>query len=101
MNDSDLDRLLSRPLADMNDDGFSRIVLRKILARERRDGWIEMGAGLSAVAILAALVPAHVFQTPLETVGNTLANSSALAIGCAVLALAYSAYRLIEDRSSL
>ena len=90
MNDTDLDALLSAPLRDVADAGFSA---RVALAVARRESWRERLTTYAPVAAIAAVVPflpgtqiadAASHLTPL------IANSVALSIAAAALALTIS-----------
>ena len=90
MNDGDLDALLSTPLRDVADAGFST---RVALAVARRESWRERLTTYAPVAAIAAVVPflpgaqiadAASHLTPL------IANSVALSIAAAALALTMS-----------
>lgn len=102
MNESDLDALLSAPLRDVADAGFST---RVALAVARRESWRERLATYAPIAAIAAVVPflpgaqiadAASRLTPL------IANSVALSIAAAALILTISfEQRLREWQSAL
>ncbi|GEM_PF-1986846 len=90
MNDGDLDALLSTPLGDVADAGFSK---RVALAVAQREGWRERLTTYAPIAATAAVVPflpgaqiaeAASHLTPL------IANSVALSIAAAALILTIS-----------
>ena len=96
-NDAELDALLTRSLPPVADDGFARRVLAEILAAERKRMWIETGAMVGAVAVLAALVPAAGVLNVLERASGQVATSLPVAAGCLVLLVTVSAMRAWAD----
>lgn len=97
MSEDDLDALLSRPLAPIDDNGFTARVCRAVALR---------GYGLAALDGLVALVVAVTVLrfVPLGALARVvtgaaieLSSSLPVAIACAALALTYSAARLMAD----
>jgi hypothetical protein len=96
MNDS-LDDLLSASLEGVEDGGFSRHVLAKITAVERRQDILELCATVVALAIVLALVPFGGLVRPVETLALDLSFSLPVAMACAMLVFSQSLTRMLED----
>jgi len=100
MNESDLDRLLSVPLDDVADAGFSAKLAARI---EKRNWWRERVTLFAPVAAAAAIVPFLPLREFTDTalrVSPLLADSSALALAGAVLALTISLEQRFRDAQS-
>ncbi|HUJ46480.1 MAG TPA: hypothetical protein VLV55_05055 [Rhizomicrobium sp.] len=95
-----LDDLLSAPLADVADDGFSARVMSRIGQERRRDEWITYAA--IGVAALPALlfVPLPAIATEVSRLAPLLASAAPLAGAAALLTLTLSFEKLIQDRFS-
>lgn len=97
MNDDDLDALLSTPLDDVADAGFSARVGARI---EKQAWWRERLALFAPVAAAAAIVPflpLREFTDAALRVSPLLADSSALAFAAAALALTISLDQRFRD----
>ncbi|HEY4115447.1 MAG TPA: hypothetical protein VGM17_15430 [Rhizomicrobium sp.] len=95
-----LDALLSAPLAEPADNGFSARVALTILDREeRRAGWHVIFYAIAISAVLAVL-PFTDFAPALMNVLSLLMHSQPVVVGLGVIALSLVGYRFLE-RSSL
>ena len=102
MNDDDLDALLSAPLPELADTGFSTRVASKIA--ERQGWWDRLTVFAPVVAVAAALpfVPAARLTDAALHVTPLIANSAALSIAAAALVITISVeQRLREWQSAL
>lgn len=96
-----LDALLSAPLAEPVDNGFSaRIALAVLDAQERRAGWYMIFYAIAVSAVLAVL-PFTDFAPVLMNVLSLLMHSQPLVIGLGVIALSFIGYRFAERGSLL
>jgi len=90
IDDRNLDALLSAPLADVADAGFTAHVIQGI---ERKELWSERVAwGIPALAAcaLAPFLPVQEVTHTLIHLGPAIAGSAALSLGAAVLVLTVS-----------
>jgi len=89
MSNDDLDRLLSAPLAEPEDRGFSARVLARVARDSSRAARLEgIGYGVAAAAFVAALA-----LSPLGDVMSAmtphLAGSQPVMVGAAILILTF------------
>jgi hypothetical protein len=92
-----LDTLLSRPLGEPADSGFtSKTMLRIIDAQERADGRIAIAYAVATAAVLAALPFVRAGRIANEII-LTLARSQPLAAAALVLILTMTAYRIFRE----
>ena len=97
MTESELDRLLTAPLAEIGDRGFSANVTESVARLQReREYWI-MAALFAAGAILLAQLPLVSLGNTLEKVTWELGSSAPLAIAIGMLVLSNSLARLLAD----
>lgn len=96
-----LDALLSAPLAEPADNGFSaRVALGILDAQERRAGWYTIFYAIAVSAVLAVL-PFTEFAPAVTRVLSLLMQSQPLVIGFGVIALSFIGYRFAERGSLL
>jgi hypothetical protein len=100
---TDLDTLLSAPLAPVDDAGFSARVIQRIeqqqaAARERRE-IMEWAGLLIATAIFFAVAPLVSLTRGIETLTFSLSNSFPIAIALAALVLTATFARNVVDRA--
>jgi hypothetical protein len=96
-----LDALLSAPLAEPADNGFSARVALAILDRqERRAGWHVIVYAIAISAVLAVM-PFTDFAPTLMNVLSLLMHSQPLVVGLGVIALSFIGYRYAERGSLL
>jgi hypothetical protein len=94
-----LGALLSAPLAEPVDNGFSaRVALAVLDAEERRAGRHMIVYAVAVSAILAVL-PFTDFAPAITSVLSLLMQSQPLVIGFGVIALSLIGYRLAEQGS--
>jgi hypothetical protein len=97
MNDDALDRLLSEPLGEVADSGFSA---RTVVRLERQAWWRERAALLLVLAGGGAIVPLpslHELTEAVHRLSPMLASSSAVAAAAAALALTLSFERRLAE----
>ena len=90
MDDRNLDAMLSAPLADVVDEGFSARISYRI---EQRELWSERFAwGIPALAacLLAPFLPVQEFGDTILLLGPSVAGSAALSVAAAALVLTIS-----------
>lgn len=100
IDDHNLDALLSAPLADVADDGFSASIAHRI---ERQEVWSERFVwGIPAVAAcaLAPFLPVREFTDTLLHLGPAIAGSAALSVAAAALVLTISFEQRYRDWQS-
>lgn len=97
MTDSELDRMLAAPLADIGDAGFSANVTKSVARLQRRREYWIMAALFAVAAILLAQLPLVSLGNTLEKVALELGSSAPLAIAIALLVLSNSLARLLAD----
>ena len=97
MTDDDLDFLLSAPLEEVGDAGFSVAVAARI---ERQAWWRERVMLYAPIAAAAAVVP----LLPLDEVTDAalrfstqIANSSAVALAAAAIVLTFAVDRRLRE----
>lgn len=94
----DLDALLSQPLAEVADDGFSAAVAHRALREEERHKLLDqLVLLLTGAAILVALPLGH-FGAAIETVTVSLGNSRPVGLAFAALVLTIAFVRGVVDR---
>jgi hypothetical protein len=93
----DIDQLLSAPLPGVPDDEFSARIASRIAAQERVYAFIELGAVLGFLTIVALYLPVGAFIGPVTQMSVYLASSLPFAAACAALVLTYEAIRAIPD----
>jgi len=95
-----LDDLLSAPLLDVADDGFSARVMSRVGQERRREEWITYTAiGVAALPALLFL-PLPAIAAEVSRLAPLLASAAPLAGAAALLALTLSFEKLIQDRLS-
>jgi hypothetical protein len=90
IDDTNLDAMLSAPLADVADSGFSAHVVHRM---ERKELWSERliwGVPALAACALAPLLPVQEFGDAILRLGPAVAGSAAFSIAAAVLVLTIS-----------
>src|ERR1700729_3315202 len=100
MNDADLDTLLSTPLRDVADAGFST---RVVLAVARRESWRERlttYAPIAAIAVVVPFLPGAQIADAASHLTPLIANSVALSIAAAALILTISFEQRLREWQS-
>lgn len=96
-----LDEMLSQPLPEVPDNGFSDRVVARAKAEERRK-WIEIVLISVIGAVVACLLlPIRAIVGDIAASMILLGSSSAFAIGVAVLAATFLIDRLWNERQLL
>jgi hypothetical protein len=102
---NDLDELLSRPLADVADDGFSHSVMTRILAEQRRRDAIAWMAAAACALLVLPFLPLHEIAVMLgqavpQAIGSELSQAAArlTASWAAQLALAVLVLTFVLER---
>jgi hypothetical protein len=93
-----IDDLLSAPLPEVEDAGFSRRVTAHVARRQQWQMAFEIFAFAAATAIFIALVPLDAFARAIETVTFNLGSSLAVAIAIAALVLSNFLARMENSR---
>jgi hypothetical protein len=94
---SDLDTLIATPLETVADNGFSRAVAAKIVARDNSVSWFEVGAGIAVVIFVVLFVPVARVTAPFEAIAINLGMSLPFVVACAAIALTHATLRLLPD----
>ena len=92
-----LDTLLSHPLDEVADAGFSATVVAHVTARKIRRARIEAAMLLVGLALLLISLPFTAFGQKVEQMGMSLANSSTFALTLATLVLSLFLVRFVLD----
>lgn len=102
---NDLDQLLSRPVADVADDGFSHRVMTRILAEQRRRDAVAWVATAACALLVLPFLPLHEIavmfgQAVPQTIGAELSQAVArlTASWAAQLALAVLVLSFVLER---
>ena len=90
MTDDDLDAMLAAPLDDVADAGFSSRVLSRVTARTAWRERLTLYAPVVAVAAVVPFLPGAQFAHAALHLTPLIANSGAIAIAAAALALTMS-----------
>jgi hypothetical protein len=90
MTDDDLDAMLAVPLGDMADAGFSSRVLSRVTARTAWRERLTMYAPVAAAAAVIPFLPGAQFAHAAVHLTPLIADSGAIAIAAAALALTMS-----------
>jgi hypothetical protein len=90
MNDEALDALLSAPLDDVADDGFSARVALAASAEEKRRAWWAWAAPALAACAVAPLLPLKEFSDTVMQIAPALASTGAVSLAAAILILTFS-----------
>ena len=101
IEDHDLDALLASPLAEIADDGFSARLAARIATRAWWRERLALFAPVAAVAAVAPFLPLDEFTATALRLTPMLANSAALAIAVAALALTLAFERFREAQTAL
>lgn len=88
-----LDDLLSAPLAEPGDAGFSAKVIARVLANEERALWWEWAGYAIAAAALLAVIPFAAIGEFVQRETPAIVNSAPMMMVAAVLVLAAALYR--------
>jgi hypothetical protein len=94
---TELDTLLSTPLAPVADDGFSRAVVSKISAQERMLVWFEWGTAAVLFVLVLLFAPWGRLTAPFENLAFDLGLSVPFAIACAAIALSHASLRWFAE----
>jgi hypothetical protein len=94
----DLDALLSQPLPDVADDGFSAAVALRALREVERNKLLDQLVLLVAGATVLAALPLAHFGAAIETVTVSLGNSVPVGLAFAALVLTTAFVRGVVDR---
>jgi len=99
---NDLDTLLSAPLPDVPDNGFSLRVIDKIEARETWRERLTWGLPALAACAVAPFVPLRELTGTVVHLGPTLAGSGALSLAAGIIILTLTLeQRFRESESAL
>ncbi len=90
MNDDDLDAMLSAPLGEVADGGFSSRVLSRVTAYTAWRERLTMYALVVAAAAVVPFLPGAQFAHAAMHLTPLIADSSAIAIAAAALVLTLS-----------
>ena len=90
MNDDDLDTMLRAPLGEVADAGFSSRVLARVTARTAWRERLTMYAPVAAAAAVLPFLPGAQFAHAALRLTPLIADSGAVAIAAAELALTLS-----------
>ena len=90
MDDRNLDSMLSAPLADVADEGFSARIVHRIEQKEMWSERLVWGLPALAACALAPFLPVREFTDTLLHLGPAIAGSAALSVAAAALVLAIS-----------
>ena len=97
MTDDDLDQLLSAPLDEVADCGFSA---RTVVRVEKREWWrehIALFAPVVAIAAIAPFLPLREVSDVALRISPMLADSSAVAAAAAAIVLTLSFERRLSE----
>jgi hypothetical protein len=94
---TELDTLLSKPLAPVTDDGFSQAVIAKISAQERVVVWFEWGTAAVLFVAVLLFAPWGRLTAPFENLAFDLGLSVPFAIACAAIALSHASLRWFAE----
>ncbi|HTT96539.1 MAG TPA: hypothetical protein VMF58_00700 [Rhizomicrobium sp.] len=98
----DLDILLSAPLPDVADHGFSMRVVEKIEAREVWNERLTWGLPALVACLAAPFLPLREFAGTVVHLGPALAGSTALSLAAGAIILTLSLeQRFRESQSAL
>ena len=90
MNNETLDRLLSQPLANVEDHGFSARVIAQVAAVEKRHAVIDAALAVLGLGLLLPFLPLQQLGDAFARITPALANSTELGIAIAALILSLS-----------
>jgi len=99
IDDRNLDDLLSAPLDQVPDHGFSARLMDRIGRRASRIDTAVFWAPLAAAAIAIPFVPIHDLTDAVLRLSPGIAGSGAVALAAAVLALTLSLDNALRDRT--
>jgi hypothetical protein len=94
---TELETLLSKPLAPVADDGFSQAVIAKISAQERAVVWFEWGTAVVLFVLVLLFTPWGRLTAPFENLAFDLGLSVPFAIACAAIALSHASLRWFAE----
>jgi hypothetical protein len=100
MNDDDLDALLSAPLPQVADAGFSTRVITKAAARQSWLDRLTLYAPIVAVAAIAPFLPGAKLSEAAARITPLIANSVGLSIAAGVLILTILFEQRLRDGQS-
>jgi len=95
---TDLDTLLSKPLASVVDDGFSASVAQRALKLEERDKLLDQLVLIVTAGVILFALPLGRIMAAIETVTVHLGNLLPVTVAIAALVLTASFARLVVDR---
>jgi hypothetical protein len=90
VEDCELDAMLSAPLAEVPDDGFSARVLARTASRASWRDRVTLFAPVAAVAAVLPFVPGAKLTDAALHVTPLIANSAALSLAAAAIVLTLS-----------
>jgi hypothetical protein len=90
MNENRLDAMLSAPMADVTDNGFSALIATRIEARELWSERLTWGLPALAVCAAAPFLPVQDISSTIAHLGPALAGSTALSLAAAAIVLTLS-----------
>jgi hypothetical protein len=97
-----LDELLSQPLPDVPDNGFTMRVIARVKAEERRRAAVIMIASVIGVSIFCLLIPLRVFTAAIGLTVFQLGTSPLVGWAAAALVLTFVIDRILTtDRGLL
>jgi hypothetical protein len=89
MDDENLDSLLTAPLTDVADNGFSSRVTARVIKTQERRAWFTMLVPILALCALVPFLPLEEFTHAVVRVTPVIANSAAISLALAVLILTF------------
>lgn len=95
---TDLDALLSKPLAPVADGGFSASVAYRALKLQERDKLLDQLVLIVTAAVIMLALPLGSLAAAIETVTVNLGNLLPVTIAFAALVLTASFARHVVDR---
>jgi hypothetical protein len=96
-----LDEMLSQPLPDVPDDGFSARVIVRVKAEERRKNIAIVVAGVTSAVLICLLLPLHAIIGDLAASLIQIATSPMIGLATAACVLTFLIDRILTDRQFL
>jgi hypothetical protein len=96
MTDDDLDILLTRPLAPVPDDGFSRRVMVAVADHRKHSARMWAAIQLAGVALMLGIAPFTHWGVTMENLGDALLAWPILAAAASSLALGWLAVQVLD-----
>lgn len=96
-----LDEMLSQPLPDVPDNGFSVRVIARVRQAERRRAAVIAFVSITVTTILCLLLPLHHITGEIAVAMVQIGTSPLVALAGALLVLTFFIDRLFSDRRLL